>query len=139
MLEIFNKVYQRNIFNEKYIETNINPSASTVIRNVNNFFIRQNNLNKLYYEINNLSRFNGKSYLYTEYESRFYGRVQNLPIDLPSINLKSDPYGIFPDFVDNTSLNETNNIEHINIINVNNPIENELNYFKIKHSYFFRQ
>ena len=107
--------------------------------------------NDLYYMTRNTDRYNGESYIDTNYDSRNYGYVTKIlaPIPLPPNN----PYGIDPRYYNHNYftasqiINDTTNEITVNWLQTTRSGVNTLNsgsfelydvdYFRIKHEFFY--
>lgn len=125
---------EENITVDKY-----GSCISDLIKFITQYFINQDNL---YYETLNIERYNGKSYIDTDYLTRNYG-IKTGTIDFPSQLLPSDPYGINPIYYDHNI-----NFNQLLPAFLTNTYKNDftrqlqtdkfqlyhINYFRIKHS-----
>ncbi|MEM0354132.1 MAG: major capsid protein [Thermoplasmata archaeon] len=110
--------------------------------------VRNHVVDKLYYSTFDITRYHGKSYLNTGYQSRYYGEI-SAPLSDPT-NYSSDPYGVDPRFYDHKQVIIDNILwsgELLVYWNQNNHFSHKpseetfqlfpVDPFRIKHNIFF--
>lgn len=100
------KLYHDILLNQKFVREKAGDLAGDLIEHINREF--KKNINELYYVTNNISRFNGESYINTPYQSRFFGKIpklnSDLPLEMPIPLPPNNPYGINNNFFNNHHL-----------------------------------
>ena len=128
-------------------DQSLGPIGQKVITMINN---QIHNTPNLYYETIDVNRYHGKPFLQTQYLSRNYGHITELPIAFPIPLPPTMPYGIDPRYYDHNQMTIDHDVPVYwtnNQINSSTSIHDhnesfqlfEIDYFRIKHQFFFNR
>ena len=138
-----NKFYSQILSNEKYLKSNLSDVISQIILDSSDYFVSDFN-NNPYYTTNNILRYAGKPYLYTPYESRFFGQVSinDEMLVPPNMDPPTDPYGVKSDYYrhvyDNLNISvEWENHDIVETYYDTEISDNMIDYYNILHKIFY--